>query len=67
MYASTAKVLRVDLSQGSLNRIIIIDGAEHRLRQNDREMAIVIDWLKSHSQISKLVDLQVEGVLYFTG
>ncbi len=52
MYASTGKVLRVDLSQGSLNRIIIIDGAEHRLRQNDRAMATVIDWLKSHTQIN---------------
>ncbi len=31
-------------------RIIIVDGAEHRLRQNDRAMAIVIDWLKSQSK-----------------
>jgi len=29
-------------------QIIIIDGAGHRLRQDDRAMAIVIDWLKSH-------------------
>jgi len=28
-------------------QIIIVDGAGHRLRQNDRAMAIVIDWLKS--------------------
>ena len=33
-------------------QIIIIDGAEHRLRQNERAVAIVIDWLKSHTQIS---------------
>ncbi len=28
-------------------QIIIVDGAGHRLRQDDRAMAIVIDWLKS--------------------
>jgi len=28
-------------------QIIIIDGAGHRLRQNDKAVAIVIDWLKS--------------------
>ena len=33
-------------------QIIIIDGAEHRLRRNDRAVAIVIDWLKSRPQIS---------------
>ena len=33
-------------------QIIILDGAEHRLRQNDRAVAIVIDWLKSRPQIS---------------
>ncbi|MFC1900950.1 alpha/beta hydrolase [Chloroflexota bacterium] len=27
--------------------LIIVDGATHRLRQNERAMAIVIDWLKS--------------------
>lgn len=32
---------------GEPKQIIIVDGAEHRLRQNDRAMAIVIDWLKS--------------------
>ncbi len=37
-------------------QIIIIDGAEHRLRQNDRAVAIAIDWLKSHTQISEPVD-----------
>jgi fermentation-respiration switch protein FrsA (DUF1100 family) len=33
-------------------QIIIIDGAGHRLRQNNRAMAIVIAWLKSCAQIS---------------
>ena len=32
---------------GEPKQIIIVDGAGHRLRQNDRAMAIVIDWLKS--------------------
>ena len=32
---------------GEPKQIIIVNGAEHRLRQNDRAMAIVIDWLKS--------------------
>jgi fermentation-respiration switch protein FrsA (DUF1100 family) len=31
-------------------QIIIVDGAGHRLRQDERAMAIVIDWLKSQSQ-----------------
>ncbi len=31
-------------------QIIIVDGAGHRLRQDDRAMAIVIDWLKSQCQ-----------------
>jgi len=31
-------------------QIIIVDGAEHKLRQNDRAMAIVIDWLKSRTK-----------------
>ena len=30
-------------------QIIIVDGAGHRLRQDERAMAIVIDWLKSQS------------------
>ncbi len=33
---------------GEPKQLIIVDGAEHRLRQNDRAMAIVLDWLKSH-------------------
>jgi len=37
-------------SAGEPKWIIIVDGAEHRLRQNDRAMAIVIDWLKSRAK-----------------
>lgn len=33
---------------GEPKEIIIIDGAGHRLRQDERAMAIVINWLKSH-------------------
>lgn len=33
---------------GEPKQLIIIDGAGHRLRQDDRAMAIVIDWLKAH-------------------
>ena len=48
----------VDVSQahrlydkaGDPRQIVIVDGAGHRLRQNDRAMAISIDWLKSHCQ-----------------
>ena len=32
---------------GETKQVIIVDGAGHRLRQNDRAMAIVIDWLES--------------------
>jgi len=32
---------------GEPKQIIVVDGAGHRLRQDDRAMAIVIDWLKS--------------------
>ncbi len=32
---------------GGPEQIIILDGAEHRLRHNDWAMATVIDWLKS--------------------
>ena len=32
-------------------QIVIVDGAEHRLRQSSRAMAIVTDWLKSQAQI----------------
>ncbi len=34
---------------GEPKQMIIVDGAGHRLRQNDKAMAIVIDWLKSHA------------------
>lgn len=36
---------------GQPKQIVILDGAEHRLRQDDKAMAIVTDWLKSHAQI----------------
>ncbi len=39
---------------GEPKQLIIIDGAEHELRQNDRAMAAVLDWLKSHAPISGL-------------
>jgi len=32
---------------GESKQLIIVDGAGHRLRQDDRAMAIVMDWLKS--------------------
>ncbi|MFC2034660.1 alpha/beta hydrolase [Chloroflexota bacterium] len=32
---------------GEPKRIVIVDGAGHRLRQDDRAMATVIDWLKA--------------------
>jgi len=32
---------------GEPKQLVIVDGAEHRLRQNEKAMAIVIDWLKS--------------------
>ena len=35
---------------GETKQIIIIAGAGHRLRQDDRAMAIVIDWLKSRAK-----------------
>jgi len=37
---------------GEPKQLIIVDGAEHGLRQNDRAMAAVLDWLKSHAPIS---------------
>jgi putative redox protein len=36
---------------GEPKQLIIVEGAGHRLRQNDKAMAIVIGWLKSHTQI----------------
>jgi len=35
---------------GEPKQMIVVDGAGHRLRQDDRAMAIVIDWLKSRCQ-----------------
>ncbi len=35
---------------GEPKRMVIVDGAEHRLRQDDRAITIVIDWLKSQCQ-----------------
>ncbi|MFC1992624.1 alpha/beta hydrolase [Chloroflexota bacterium] len=35
---------------GDPRQIIIIDGAEHRLRQDEKAVACVIDWLKSRYQ-----------------
>ena len=35
---------------GEPKQINIVDGAGHRLRQNDKAMAIVLDWLKSQCQ-----------------
>ena len=35
---------------GEPKQINIVDGAGHRLRQDERAMAIVIDWLKAHHQ-----------------
>ena len=32
---------------GEPRQIVIVDGAGHRLRQNDEAMAVVIDWLES--------------------
>jgi len=37
---------------GEPKQLIIIDGAEHGLRQNDKAMAAVLDWLESHAQIT---------------
>jgi len=34
---------------GEPKQLIVVDGAGHSLRQNDRAMAIVLDWLKSHA------------------
>jgi len=45
----------VDVSQayklydkaGEPRQLIIVDGAGHKLRRNEKAMAIVMDWLKS--------------------
>jgi len=37
---------------GEPKQLIIVDGAEHGLRQNDTAMNVVIDWLKSRSRVN---------------
>ena len=37
---------------GEPKQIIIVAGAGHRLRQDDKAMAFVIDWLKSHAKLN---------------
>ncbi|MBA7673625.1 hypothetical protein ES703_81828 [subsurface metagenome] len=37
---------------GEPKQLVIVNGAGHKLRQNNRAMTIVTDWLKSHTQIS---------------
>lgn len=37
---------------GEPKQLVIVDGAGHRLRQDDRAMAVAIDWLKNHTQIN---------------
>jgi fermentation-respiration switch protein FrsA (DUF1100 family) len=34
---------------GEPKKLVIIDGAKHRLRQNNEAMAVVLEWLKSHN------------------
>jgi len=34
---------------GGPKKLVIIDGAGHRLRRDDEAMAVVLDWLKSHT------------------
>jgi len=40
---------RLYAQAGEPKRLVIIEGAGHRLRQDERAMAVVIDWLKSQS------------------
>ena len=53
VYGSHDEVVPVGHAYRLLSRarepkhLIIVDGAGHRLRQNDRAMGIVLDWLKS--------------------
>jgi dipeptidyl aminopeptidase/acylaminoacyl peptidase len=37
---------------GEPKQLAIIDGAGHRLRQDDRAMSVVIDWLKQYVQLN---------------
>jgi fermentation-respiration switch protein FrsA (DUF1100 family) len=34
---------------GEPKKLVIVDGAGHRLRRDDEAMAVVLDWLKSHT------------------
>lgn len=37
---------------GEPKQLVIVDGAGHRLRQDERAMAVAIDWLKKHTQFN---------------
>lgn len=39
---------------GEPKQLIVVDGAGHRLRLDDRAMSIIIDWLKSHCSKSSV-------------
>jgi len=41
------RAYRLYAQAGEPKRIVVVEGAGHRLRRNDEAMAIVIDWLKS--------------------
>jgi len=41
---------RLYAQAGEPKQLVIIDGATHRLRQNEKAMTTVINWLKSHCQ-----------------
>ncbi len=43
---------RLYAQAGETRQIIIVDGDEHRLRQNDKAMAMVTSWLKSRAKVS---------------
>lgn len=43
---------RLQEKAGEPKQLAIIDGAGHRLRQNERAMKQVIGWLKTHCQVS---------------
>jgi len=36
---------------GEPKQLVVVDGAEHKLRQNDEAMAVVLNWLKTRSRI----------------
>ena len=42
---------RLYAQAGEPKQIIIVEGAQHRLRQSEEAMAIVLDWLKSRAKI----------------